>query len=177
VIDAAAMNRRGSFVRKARNTSWAVGCIFGYGNQCAKLMVERAVWEASGTFHPPHNCEGKNKFKLCHPDRDFLTRHSPTATCAAFSEESRMKLATPPSSTGNPGERSRGICSSPNPERRLVVSKRRGHPSGWPLALTPQTARCLHFSNLRHDTVEDCYMFPGGESAYAGLRHQYGCAG
>jgi hypothetical protein len=34
-----------------------------------------------------------------------------------------------------------------------------------------------HVSNLRDDAVEDRYMFPGGHSAYAGLRDQYGCPG
>ena len=34
--DAAAINSRGSSIRKARNTSSAVGCIFGYGNQWEK---------------------------------------------------------------------------------------------------------------------------------------------
>ena len=35
--------------------------------------------------------------KICHPDRSVpgfpATRHSPTATCAAFCKESRMKFA------------------------------------------------------------------------------------
>src|SRR3984885_9593991 len=36
VIDAAEINNRGSSIRKVRNTSSALGCIFGYGNQWEK---------------------------------------------------------------------------------------------------------------------------------------------
>ena len=57
-MDAAAINSCGSSIRKARNTSSALGCIFGYGNQWEKPMVERVVRDASGTFHPRLNCEG-----------------------------------------------------------------------------------------------------------------------
>jgi hypothetical protein len=43
------------------------------------------------------NPKVRNGFKLCHPDRSApgfpVTRHSPTTTCAAFSEESCMKIA------------------------------------------------------------------------------------
>ena len=39
----------------------------------------------------------RQPFKLCHPERSVprfpATRHSPAATCAAFSKESRMKSA------------------------------------------------------------------------------------
>src|SRR5580658_8256386 len=45
VIDAAAINSRGSSIRKVRNTSSAVGCIFGYSNQ----------WEKAGGTDPKRN--------------------------------------------------------------------------------------------------------------------------
>jgi hypothetical protein len=43
---------------------------------------------------------------LCHPERTRISYYAAPemATCAAFIEESRMKFATPPSSTGNPGQ-------------------------------------------------------------------------
>jgi hypothetical protein len=42
------------------------------------LMVERSVHEASGTFHPCHNCEGKNKPEFCDPDRSGVMGPRPT---------------------------------------------------------------------------------------------------
>src|ERR1700722_20848018 len=43
------------------------------------------------------SCEVLNFKQSCHPDRSApgfpATRHSPAPTCAAFSKESRMKLA------------------------------------------------------------------------------------
>jgi hypothetical protein len=55
-----------------------------------KLYAKR---EASGSFHPHHKSEGKNKPKLCHPDPDFLHAAPSKTACAAFSEESRMRFA------------------------------------------------------------------------------------
>jgi hypothetical protein len=48
-------------------------------------------------FQPLANSPWKRHPTLCHPDRSVpgfpATRNSPAATCAAFSKESRMKLA------------------------------------------------------------------------------------
>src|SRR5271163_5199167 len=70
----------------------------------AKLYAKR---EASRSFHPHHNCEGKNKPKLCHPERtpDFLlhcTNQRPSMRLSL--RKAALGLATPLSLTGNPEE-------------------------------------------------------------------------
>ena len=49
-----------------------------------KLYAKR---EASGSFHPHHTCEGKNKPKLCHPERS-------RGTCSSLHQQRILMEAT-----------------------------------------------------------------------------------
>jgi hypothetical protein len=76
----------------------------GIGWWMGKLYAKR---ETSRSFHPHHNCEGKNKPKLCHPERtpDFLLRCTNQRPRMRLSlRKAARGLPTPLSLTGNPEE-------------------------------------------------------------------------
>src|SRR5271154_5796506 len=86
----------------------------------AKLYAKR---EASRSFHPHHNCEGKNNPKLCHPERtpDFLLHCTNQRPRMRFSlRKAALGLATPLSLTGNPEEAEGPAVLSPAKQLRRV---------------------------------------------------------
>ena len=70
------------------------------------------VTDAEVKRHPP----------LCHPDPDFLYVAPSITACAAFSEESRMRLANATELRRKSGGRSRGTRCAPLPNATAQMS-------------------------------------------------------
>jgi hypothetical protein len=77
---------------------------WGIGLWMKKLYAKR---EASGSFHPHHDFEGKNKLKLCHPEANPEGPYrlvATTALHAIFFTENRTRCSDSKPRMGLPGK-------------------------------------------------------------------------